>query len=1195
MDVEESKAKKSAHAEREEAILKFWNERNIFEKTLAKKSPKGEFVFYEGPPTANGKPGIHHVESRSFKDALPRYKTMRGYHVRRRAGWDTHGLPVELEVEKRLGFRSKKDIEGFGIAEFNKKCKESVFEYIDAWRKFSERVGYFTDFDNAYFTFHNDYIESLWNIVGKIEKQNLLYKDYRVTPWCTRCGTTLSSHELAQGYQDVKDLSVTVKFHLLPGQKFGGDKETKDTAYLLAWTTTPWTIPGNVALAVGKDISYTALRVEGILELLILASDRVTSVFKDQKIEIVHNDIKGSDLVGLEYEPLYPFLKDNLPESEKAKLPNAFKVYAADFVTTTDGTGIVHTAVMYGSDDFVLGTKVGLPKYHLVKEDGSFKSECGFLAGRYVKEKNETGKPTLDVDIIEDLKKRNLFFAQENYKHSYPHCWRCKTPLLYYARDSWYIAMSKLRSTLVAENEKINWEPSHIKEGRFGEWLREVKDWAISRERYWGTPLPVWISEDGSEKLVVDSIDSLKKHTKKSGNKYFVMRHGGTEGNAKGIVSFKNESNDHLTERGLEQIKKTSEKLKLEKIDFVISSPFARTRETAELALKELGLAADKLIIDARLHEVDPGNFDGKAWNEYHKYLYEMGEKWFDAKIPSGESLRDVNKRMLDALYDLENKYAGKNILIVTHGGPAWVLFAGVAHMGHMKHSGSGAEHFVENAKRFENAEVRELRFVPLPHDENYELDLHKPFIDAVVLEKNGKRLVRTKEVMDVWFDSGAMPFAQDHYPFEKKGLLYPADFISEAIDQTRGWFYTLHAVGALMGRGRAYKNVICLGHLLDKEGKKMSKSIGNVMDPWEQMDKWGVDAIRLWMYSINQPGESKNYDEKTVDEVNKKFFNLVSNVLSFYELYRDKSLESNLAPHSSTVLDKWILVKLETLTEEMTKNLEGFKLLEPVRALREFIDDLSTWYLQLSRDRFRDGDREAKRTLYYVLKTLSKLFAPFAPFYAEDLHQKLRLENDPESVHLEEWPEPRNQSIFSGFRSLRSTSHSKILQFLGGVRPSKNHSLLDFMQKMREIVSIGLDARMKANIKVRQPLASLAIEKSLAVPEEFLDLVKERLNVKSISFGEKTELDLNITEELKEEGIVREIIRFVQDLRKKQGLTPNDRISLSISANPILEKQNWQKMIQDTVLADKINIVESLEGDKLVVEDAEFVISIQK
>ncbi|PIQ66705.1 MAG: isoleucine--tRNA ligase [Candidatus Zambryskibacteria bacterium CG11_big_fil_rev_8_21_14_0_20_42_18] len=1077
-------AEKSDRSEREEKILQFWKENKIFEKTLEKKSPKGDFIFYEGPPTANGRPAIHHLEARAFKDALPRYKTMRGFRVPRKAGWDTHGLPVELEVEKNLGLKSKKEIEQYGIAKFNKECRASVGKYISEWSKFTGRIGYWVNLDDAYFTYDNSYIETVWSILSHVEKRKLLYKDYKVVPWCPRCGTALSSHELAQGYKDVKDLSLYAKFKVV------GEENT----YFLAWTTTPWTLPGNVALAVGNDLDYVEIKVGE--EILVLAKERLSIITEPYEIVAEH---KGKEMVGMGYEPLYPFLND--------KSDKSFKIYRADFVNTEEGTGIVHTAVMYGQDDFELGTKIGLPKYHLVDETGHFIAETDFLTGRFVRDE-ETA-----VEIIKDLAHRGLLFKKEKYEHSYPHCWRCKTPLIYYARDSWYIGMSQLRDKLVKENENINWEPKHIKEGRFGEWLREIKDWAISRERYWGTPLPIWQNADESKRLLVDSIDTLKKYTKSSGNKYFVMRHGGTEGNKKEIVSYKDEANDHLTGEGKEQVKKSAKKLK-GKIDIIISSPFVRTRETAEIVAEITGLNSDDIIFDKRIQEINPGEYDGKSWPDYHDAMSKLGKNWFNASLGNSEPLSDCRKRVGESLYEIEEKYQGKNILFVTHGGPAWHFYinAGFFDPKNRTYSPSGKYVFVDDFKYFENAEIRELPFIPLPHNEDFEIDLHRPYIDEVVLEKDGEEYKRVKEVLDVWFDSGAMPFAQN-----PKNILYPADFISEAIDQTRGWFYTLHAIGVLMDKGAAYKNVICLGHLLDKEGKKMSKSIGNVVDPWEEIDKHGADALRFWMYSVNQPGESKNFDTFSVAEIARKVFNILDNIYAFYDLYRDRGLEKeNFKLKNKHVLDEWILSKLNELIETSTSRLDDYQLLEPARAVREFLDNLSTWYLRRSRDRIKDGDKEAKQTLYFVLKEISKLVAPLTPLVAEDLYQKLRTDNDVESVHLEDWPEAQ-----------------KI-----------NARIIENMVEVRKIVSIALEARSKANIKVRQPLSELKIRNN-NLSEEFLGLIKEELNVKKVTIDknlkEEVWLNTTLTPELEEEGLVREEIRAIQDMRKENGLKPSD------------------------------------------------------
>lgn len=1144
--MEEKENKISEVAKKEEEALLFWNDNNIFDKTVKKDSPKGEFVFYEGPPTANGKPGIHHLEARSFKDAIPRYKTMQGFRVRRKAGWDTHGLPVELQVEKELGLKSKKEIEEYGVAEFNKKCKESVLQYIDLWKKFTERIGYWTDLNNAYFTFDNNYIESVWNIVNKVEEQKLLYKDYKVLPWCPRCGTALSSHELAQGYQDDKDLSVYAKFKVVG----------EDNTYIIAWTTTPWTLPGNVALAVGEDIEYVKIKINN--EKFILAKERLSVV--SEAYEVLET-LKGKDLVGLSYEPLYPFLKEEL-EKKGEDTSKVYKVYSASFVTTTDGTGVVHTAVMYGQDDFVLGTEIGLPKIHTVKEDGNFHSWCGFLGGRFVKDEE------VAVDIIKDLAHRGLLFKKEKYEHSYPHCWRCKTALIYYARDSWYIAMSKLRDRMVTENTKINWEPSYIKDGRFGEWLREIKDWAISRERYWGTPLPIWQTEDGDERVVVDSINTLKKLTKKSGNKYFLMRHGEAEHNIKGVLSSDVEEVHHLTEKGREVARQTAEKLKNENIDLIFYSPLTRTKETVDEVLNVLGSV--KAIEDSRIREEEFGVLSGHPWSEFEKHYKDFNER-VSYKYENLETLLEVKKRVGDFLYEIENAFQDKNILIVTHDGPAKLMkcVCAGANKNQIEEIYVPGENFLSTGDYFE------IDFTPIPHNENYELDLHKPYIDEIELvSESGKSLKRVKEVMDVWFDSGAMPFAEDHYPFENKEEVekkyFPADFISEAIDQTRGWFYTLHAIGCLMDRGIAYKNVICLGHLLDKNGKKMSKSLGNIVDPWEMVDKYGADSVRLWMYSVNQPGESKNFDEKTVDEINKKVFNLLNNVMSFYSLYRDKDIELEEYKGSDNLLDKWIVSRMSSLFSRGTVYMDQYKLLEPVRLLRDFVDDLSTWYLRRSRDRIREGDLNAKQTLYFVLKSISKFIAPFAPFFAENLYRALKNENDKESVHLENWP----------------------------VAFSVNQSIEDEMDEVRKVVSLALEARQKANIKVRQPLRSLLLKKH--IPTEYLVIIAEEVNVKEVlidsNIAEEIKLDIVITEELKEEGLLRELVRVIQDKRKSVGLSPTENVLISLGIEGafvnLLNKKDYLDVLKKLVLAKEIKLTD-IGTDYVLVENEKISIEI--
>ncbi len=1155
---------KSDAALREEKVLDFWRENKIFSETLTQSEGKREFIFYDGPVTANSMPVLHTMEPFSFKDVIPRYKTMRGYHVRRKGGWDTHGLPVELQVEKKLGFESKNDIEEYGIAKFNQECKKSVWEYIGLWKKFTERMGYWADQENPYITYENNYIESVWNVIKKVDEQKLLYKDYKVVPWCPRCGTVLSSHELAQGYEEIKDLSVFVKFKIIG----------VENGYFLAWTTTPWTLPGNVALAVGEDIVYVEIKVRD--EILVLAKERLSIITEPYEIVAEH---KGKEMAGMQYEPIFPYLNDQL-EKKREPTGKAFKVYVADFVNTEDGTGIVHTAVMYGQDDFELGTKVDLPKFHLVTPEGKFIKVTGFLEGRYVREVKADGKPTLAIDIIEDLKKRNLFFKQENFKHQYPHCWRCHTALIYYARDSWYIRMSdpSIKKKLVAENKNINWEPKYIRDGRFGEWLREVKDWAISRERYWGSPLPVWICEKCGERQVIGSLQDLKNKTKKSGNKYFVMRHGEAENNAANVYS-SNQKINHLTENGRAQVLKTVESLKNEKISKIYCSPFLRTKETAEIVAKQINFPNDKIIYDARIRELEFGDFSERPMQEYWDYMKD--KTWeFDTKVPGGESFQDGKNRIGDFLYDINEQNMGENILIISHG-LAVEMVPAVIEAADKKRS---MEVFHSNVENKTASLHNEHEFIPLPHNENYELDFHKPYIDEVKLACDcGGVAMRTKEVMDVWLDSGTMPFSQDHYPFENKkwieGRGYPADYISEAIDQTRGWFYTLHAVGVLMGRGKAFRNVICLGLLLDAKGKKMSKSLGNTVDPWDAMNKYGVDTLRLWMYSVNQPGESKNFDEKTVALLHQQVFGLLYNVLAFYELYRDKKLETNDKIKPKNILDQWILARLDELIEISSDNLDKYKLLEPTRAIKDFIGDLSTWYLRRSRERIKDGDEEAKKTLHFVLKTLTKVMAPLAPFAAEDIWLKLRIESDEKSVHLTSWPKKKFK-IFSFQRS----------------------KVIESMETVREIVTLGLEARQKAGIKVRQPLNRLEIVAG-GVPEEYLEIIKDELNVRNIDYLLKIKiglfkvtLDTNITKELQEEGNYRELLRAVQDMRKNQGLTPSDVVVLSVETSDVGRKliEKFETDMKKVVLASKIEFKNN-DGEEIKINELVFKVKLYK
>jgi len=928
---------KADFVKQEEATLRLWDKQKIFTKSLKLHKDAKRFVFFEGPPSANAKPGVHHVLARAFKDVWLRYKTMQGFFVERKAGWDTHGLPIEVAVEKELGLKNKQDIEKYGVAKFNAKCKETVWQYKEDWGKLTERMAFWLDLDNPYITYDPKYIESLWWIIKQIWDKGLLYEGHKVVPRCTRCGTALSSHEVAQGYKEVSETSLYIKFRIKNEElrmKNGGD------TYILSWTTTPWTLPGNVGLAVGSEIFYSKLKVKSeklkVEEYFILADDLIESVLGKEGWEVVEK-FKGKDLIGMEYEPLFAGAIPKTSENYK----NAFKVYPADFVTTNEGTGIVHTAVMYGVDDYKLGEQVNLPKVHTVGEDGLFLPSVKQWAGKYVKDKK------VEEGIVANLRKRDLLLREMPYKHDYPFCWRCETPLLYYASHSWFIKMSELRDKLIKNNQGINWIPEHTKEGRFGEWLKEAKDWAFSRERYWGTPLPIWKSEDG-DKICIGSFDELKE------------------------------------------------------------------------------LAKDK-------------------------------------------------------------KKIGKDF------------------------------------------------------------DPHKPFVDKIILEKDVKEYKRVPEVIDVWFDSGSMPFAQWHYPFENqdkidKNEAYPAEFIAEAVDQTRGWFYTLLAVSTLLDKGTSYKNVISLGHILDKHGKKMSKSKGNVVDPWKLFDIYGSDALRWYLYSINQPGMPKNFDEQGVKQVVRRFMLTLWNTYSFFVTYAniDKfnvTKADKLKPKN--VLDKWIWARRNQLITSMSGHLNSYELMQATQKIEDFVDDLSNWYVRRSRRRFWKGEMDDDKqqgyiTFYNVLKDLAKLLAPFMPFLSEQMYSNLRTNKDPESVHLTDWP--KTEKV--------------------------DEQVLDEMFRMRGTLEIGLHQRETAGIKVRQPLNEMSILIKDKWSNDLQEVFKEELNVKKIKFGAKqNKLDTKLTNELKTEGIAREIVRSIQILRKQSGLAIEDRIKIG-----------WQSSDKDIQKAFKVH-----------------------
>ncbi|MBN2046116.1 MAG: isoleucine--tRNA ligase [Anaerolineales bacterium] len=847
------------------AILKFWKDQSIFERVSEMREGGPEYVFYEGPPTANGKPGVHHGLARAFKDLFPRYRVMRGDHVIRRGGWDTHGLPVEIEVERKLGFTNKQQIEDYGIDKFNELCRQSAFEYILEWERFTDRLGFWVDFDTAYITYENEYIESVWYILKSFWEKDLLYQGYKVVPYCPRCGTPLSDHEVSQGYADAEDPSIFVRFPLVdePGTS------------MLVWTTTPWTLPGNVAVAAHPDEEYVKIERqsnENGTERLILGKALLEKVFGDEEVKVLET-FKGKKLKGLRYQPLFTFLPVEKP---------AYYVVLQNYVTMDDGTGLVHTAPAFGGEDMNAAMEFDLPVLMTVKEDGTFIQEVRPWSGKFVKD--------ADPEIIQDLENRGLMFRVGSYTHTYPFCWRCDTPLLYYARGTWFIRTSSLKERLLAHNQEVNWVPDHIKDGRFGNWLENNIDWSLGRERYWGTPLPVWECQECHNQDCMGSVAELSEKT---------------------------------------------------------------------------GL-------------------------------------------------------------DLS------------------------------------------------------------------ELDLHRPHVDNITYacEECGGRMQRVPELIDVWFDSGAMPYAQWHAPFENQEIFeqqFPADFICEAVDQTRGWFYSLHAIASLHMDSVCFKNVICLGHILAEDGLKMSKSRGTAVEPWDVFDNHGADAFRWYLYTASPPGNARKFSAQLVEDVVKNFTLTLWNVYSFFVTYAKldgwQPGETDDLEYNS--LDLWLRSSLHALVRDVTEAMENYDVPGCTRPVEEFVNTLSKWYLRRSRRRFWKGDSDADKnaayaTLYEALTVLSKLLAPTMPFLAEELYQNLVRTVDPDamdSVHMADWPEFNPDVI--------------------------DHQLNQEMALVLRLVSLGHAARNKAEIKVRQPLAGIAFSVGSAqearVILSYADVFAEELNVKQV------------------------------------------------------------------------------------------------
>ena len=1107
-------------------VLEYWKKNNIFSKSIEKRSSSKPFSFYEGPPSANGLPGIHHVISRTIKDAFCRFKTMKGFRVERKAGWDTHGLPVELSVEKDLNI-TKEDIgKKISVEKYNEQCRKNVMRYKSSWEDLTEKMGYWVDMTDPYITYDNKYIESVWWLLGELYKKNLLYKGYTIQPYSPKAGTGLSTHELNQPgcYRNVKDNSVVAQFKI-KGQNLTFRKAHADV-YFLAWTTTPWTLPSNCALAVGKDISYvlvnTINRYTHQLISVVLAKDLAHKYFKENEntfskykkgdkeipFEIVL-EFKGRDIEGIKYEQLLPYVKPDESEGE------AFRVILGDFVSTEDGTGIVHTASVFGADDYRVCKENNVPPIliksdkgelmPLVNKQGKFVKEITDFANQYVRsefeEKSVSEKPdylSTDVQIIIKLKKENKAFYSEKYEHSYPHCWRTDKPILYYPMDSWFIKTTEYKNRMVELNEKINWKPKSTGEGRFGNWLKNLVDWNLSRSRYWGIPLPVWHNEETKEQICVSSIEMLKNEIEKSIQKGFMKENP--------------------------------------------------------------------------LKEFSPGNYTASNYNTF---------------------------------------------------------------------------------------------------------DIHRPYVDEIILSSpTGKPMYREKDLIDVWFDSGSMPYAQMHYPFENKDQIkrqFPADFIAEGVDQTRGWFFTLHAISTILFDSVAYKNVISNGLVLDKEGNKMSKRLGNAVDPFSILESYGSDATRWYMISNAQPWDNLKFDIEGLKEVQRKFFGTLYNTYSFFALYANIdnfSFDEEKIPLAERPeIDQWILSELNTLIEKVESNYNDY---EPTLAAREIqkfvIDDLSNWYVRLTRRRFWKGEYgtdkiAAYQTLYTCLITISKIASPLAPFFMEKMYQDLNKtskQEDAESVHLATFPESNKSEI--------------------------NKELQQKIRIARDITSIGLSLRKKEKIKVRQPLQKLIIPALSKQFSQSLLLVKElilsELNIKELEVIEKTSdilvkslkpnykilgpkygnklkalvnlingftpsevlkmeqqkylvkkmdgedikiidedvevvtedipgwkvaqhnnlivaIDLTVTESLKQEGIARELVNKIQKSRKDKNFEVTDKIKITIQNQEVLSDviTNNLSYICNETLAKELTTQDTISSnaETFLIDDIEVKIVIEK
>ena len=1130
--------KQETVSEREERILRFWGSNSIFEKSEGRDEARGfwarvirrlplkrRFVFYDGPPFATGLPHYGNILASIVKDAVPRYKTMRGYRVRRRWGWDCHGLPLEVGMEKRIGTKTKKDIEEYGIEKFNTGIRETIFACVNEWKKIIPRIGRWVDMENDYRTISTPYIESVWSVFHRLHKRGFVSNGFKSLLLCPRCSTAISNAEAADAYEMLTDTAVHVLFPL---------KDEPDT-FLVAWTTTPWTLFGNVALGVDADAVYAV-------------------VAKDGKNYVVHQDAehlidggstvatrKGAAFVGKAYLPPFDYLYANDDDAVKSKL---WRVCGVPYIERGVGTGIVHLAPAYGDEDMEVARQKGLPIRHHVTKDGFFVPQIEGYAG--LRPKEEGNPKTVDEKIVLDLQNKELLLRHEPIEHSYPVCWRCKTPLLNYAADSWFVHADQFKDKMVSANKKVAWVPSHIRDGRFGNWLENAREWAVSRDRFWGAPIPAWKVEKTGEYIIVKSLRDLLKRMRPK-NRYTFVRHGYSANNERRVLSCQDDEHAGLTEKGREQVRQTAEKFKDRKPSVIFCSPLTRARETAAYLAKETGA---EVVEDPLLTELQVPSLHGQPIRELWRAVREVGAfRDLSKKVAGGESFLDLYKRVLQFFEKVDQQYDGADIVVVTHQ----------AIINSARSVAPTLKEFERNYKRnilfkpIANASVHAVRYTHIKRTDDGEVDLHRPYVDAVVLyDDDGNPAHHTKEVFDCWFESGAMPYGSHHYPFENRWVFnpilrrgFPARFICEGLDQTRGWFYSLLAIGVGAFGQSPYRNVVVTGLIRAADGKKMSKSLQNYTDPMEIVGKYGADALRH--YLLGSPvvqGDDIDFKDEQVDEIYKKVYVRLHNCFSFYAIYAH-------LPHKKAemenFLDAYILSRLAETRDAMTKGFESYCMDDAVAPIGLFVDDLSTWYIRRSRDRMKSGTDDgaaARETLRFVLTEFAKCLAPIAPFYAEHLFVEMKKHHPhkvflPESVHLARWMQEMPIDA----------------------------EVLKRMSAVRTVVSLVHEQRAEAKIKVRQPLAKVVLQQE--VDEDQRVLIGAEVNVKEVVVDpaavQPVLLHTELTEDLRAEGFVREYVRNIQKLRKEKGFSPTETIRTLIIHIPDAQKQYLQTF-EDTI-----------------------------